>query len=110
MQDGLLRQEGTLTIQMVPCLMRLTLVVFETQDLCQLMGINLDAEYGKTCRMKIAIQLLFGCFRRLKTQNILKKHQRKTLGLEVLRAYETHHILHPYKACCVDMMGGTLTV
>lgn len=82
------------------------MVFFVKKDLYRLLGINLDDEYRKTLGIKQAIQVLFACFRRLRTQNIMGKHQKKTLGAEAVRMHEVQRVIHPYRACFVDMVGG----
>lgn len=82
---------------------------FDKKFIQEVLGINLSESYATTRRMKEAVNILFGYFRRVKTQslcNSMVKTKKNTREVEALRHHEVHRVLYPSKICTLWMVGG----
>ena len=83
------------------------MLFFDKTMLMEGMGIDLHERFREVKKEKVAVQAIFGRFRRLVTQTILhttSKHM--VLAAEAVRKHEMQRMIHPLKICIIGLTGG----
>lgn len=83
------------------------MLFFDKTFLRRVLGLNLEEHFRETKLKKEAIHILFACFRRLRTHDLVfSSSKHLLLGVEAARTHEVNRMIHPLKLCTVWLAGG----